>query len=251
MGNLKTILYRGLFFAAIILLSARVTASDDFSQYGLGADGLTLPNKMSNKKSNKKSNEIRPPEKLSNVQFKNDFESDYRKYSIGQITDQQKQQNLNGPALKLDFEYQDETADFSSPFHGINADLNNKLNNSSNEYQTRMGYQFKHLTPEASFNYSPDSYGFGEYYNYGLGVAVPIKDIFSLETRYGWNKFDKQPHQGGMSDYQDWSVGVFTTYKGLKLKVNYIDMNASENSRECEKIMPCESKTVFSIIKNF
>ncbi|MCW8930004.1 MAG: hypothetical protein OQL19_07195, partial [Gammaproteobacteria bacterium] len=133
----------------------------------------------------------------------------------------------------------------------VNSDLNNQLNNTSNEYQTRMEYRFKYLTPEASFNYSPDSYGFGEYYNYGLGLAVPVKDVFSLETRYAWNKFDKNTEQGGINDYQDWSIGVSTMYKGMKLKVDYMDMNASENSQECGKLFPCEGKTVFSIIKNF
>ena len=123
--------------------------------------------------------------------------------------------------------------------------------NTSNEYRTRMGYAFKHLKPEASFSYSPDSYGFGEYYNYGLGVAVPVKDLFSLETRYGWNKFDRQAEQGGINDYQDWSVGVSTDYKGMKLKVDYIDMNASENFQDCGRLYSCEGKTVFSIIKKF
>jgi len=155
------------------------------------------------------------------------------------------------PNFLINVEYEDTEAGFSSPFHGYHSALNNRLNNTSNEYQTRMGYQFDHLTSEAVFNYSPDSYGFGKYYNYELGVSVPIKDIFSLETSYGWNKFDKQTSQGGVNDYQDWRVGVSTTYKGMKLKVDYIDMNASENSLECGKSLSCEGKTVFSIIKNF
>ncbi len=54
-----------------------------------------------------------------------------------------------------------------------------------------------------------------------------------------------------MKDYQDWSVGISTTYKGMKLKVDYIDINAGEKSEECSQSFPCEGKTVFSIIKNF
>ena len=147
-------------------------------------------------------------------------------------------------AFQIEFEYQDEAASFASP------DLSNKLNHTSNVYQTRIGYQLKHLTPEASFNYSPDSFGYGEYYNYGLGFAVPVKDLFSVETRYGWNKFNKQMKHGGMDDYQDWSISISTMYRGMKLKVDYIDMNASE-TQECGRLFPCEGKTVFSIIKNF
>jgi len=240
MCNLETLFNRGvlLLFLITLLVSAKVTASDDFSRYGLGADGLSL------------SAEKQFPAKFSKSQFFKDFEIDYEKHTSDK-TLAEKPQDISGSALQLDVDYQDKTADISAPFHAFNTDLNNKFNNTSNEFKTSMGYRFKHATPEASFTYSPDSYGFGEYYNYGLGVAVPIKDVFSLETRYGWNKFDKQRTQGGINDYQDWSVGVSTTYKGMKLKVDYIDMNASEKSQECGTIFPCEGKTVFSIIKNF
>jgi len=157
--------------------------------------------------------------------------------------------------LKLDVEYQDTKANLSAPHHSFNTELDASFNNSpsksSKEYTTRMGYRFDHVTPEASFSYSPDSYGFGKYYNYELGLAVPVKDMFSIETRYGWNQFDKKIEQGGLNNYEDWSVGVSTTYKGVKLKVDYIDVNASENSQECGQLFPCEGKTVFSIIKNF
>ncbi len=55
--------------------------------------------------------------------------------------------------------------------------------NTSKEYQTRLEYRFEHLSSKAAVKYSPDSYGMGEYYNYELGVAVPVKKLFSVETR--------------------------------------------------------------------
>ena len=157
----------------------------------------------------------------------------------------------NTPVLQIDLNYQDKTADLSSPHHSFNTELNNKPNNTSNEFHSSMGYRFSYLTPQASFNYSPDSYGSGKYYNYELGVSVPVKDVFSLETRYGWNKFESNREEGGRNNYQDWSIGVSTNYKGVKLKVDYIDVNAAENSQECGKTFTCEGKTVFSIIKKF
>jgi uncharacterized protein (TIGR02001 family) len=163
----------------------------------------------------------------------------------------QKAKNLNAPMLQLNFDYQDQEANFSSPYHSAYSNTNNQLHKSSNEYRTKMGYQLQHVTPEASFNYSPDSYGLGQYYNYQLGVTVPVKDIFSLETRYRWNKFNKANQLEGLDNYQDWSVGVSTTYKGVKLKVDYIDINANDKSQECGKLLSCEGKTIFSIIKQF
>ncbi|MDX2507107.1 MAG: hypothetical protein QNL62_21885 [Gammaproteobacteria bacterium] len=210
----------------VFLLSASVLLADDISQYGLGAEGSTH---------------------LSVNRGAVDFEKEYN----GLPVDQNKENDSIAPGLKIDIDYQNKTADFTSPHHSFNTGLNHKLNNTSNEFKTRMGYRFDYLAPAASFNYSPDSYGFGKYYNYQLGVAVPVNDIFSLETSYGWNQFDKNAEQGGINNYQDWSIGVSTSYKGVKLKMDYIDINASENSEECGKTFPCEGKAVFSIIKNF
>ncbi len=180
--------------------------------------------------------------------FSKNFEFNYQNIESAQSL---KKKKHHEPVLTFEVEYQDETANLNSPFHAANTDLYYSHDNTSKEYQTRMGYEFEHLTPNASFTYSPDSYGFGEYYNYGLGVAVPVKELLSLETHYGWNKFEKNSEQGGRSDYQEWSVGVSTTYNGMKIKVDYIDMNASEKSQECGQLYSCEGKTVFSIIKDF
>lgn len=160
-------------------------------------------------------------------------------------------QQKEPPPLQLNVKYLDKTADLFTPHHSFNTEIEPKLNNRSHEIGTRLDYRFDYLIPKASFKYSPDSYGMGKYYNYELGIDVPVKDVFSLETHYGWNKFEKNPRQGGMENYQDWSIGVSTTYKGMKLKVDYIDVNAREDSQECQQSFPCEGKTVFSIIKNF
>ena len=177
------------------------------------------------------------------------------------VTEFEKQNNLSAgksakkikfPIVELDVNYQDKPVDVFAPYHSFNAVPESRIDkNTSKEYQTRLEYRFEHLSSEAAVKYSPDSYGMGEYYNYELGIAVPVKKLFSVETRYGWNQFKNKPEKGGMKDYQDWSVGVSTTYKGMKLKVDYIDINASEKSEECSQNFPCEGKTVFSITKNF
>ena len=228
MRRTEKIIINGIFilFTVNVLVPATVLAVDDVSQYGLGAEGLA-----------------RFTEKPSALDFAKDFQSN--------SVEQNKKNSLITPSLLIDIDYRDKPADFLSPFHSFNTDLNNNPNNTSNEFKTRMGYRFNYLHPEASFIYSPDSYGLGKYYNYELGISVPIKNILSLETRYGWNQFDKKIEKGGVNNYEDWSIGVSTSYKGVKLKVDYIDINASEKSEECCQTCPCEGKTVFSIIKNF
>ncbi len=162
------------------------------------------------------------------------------------------QKKIKFPIVELDINYQDKPVDIFAPYHSFNAVPDLRIDkNTSKEYQTRLQYRFEHLSSEAAIKYSPDSYGMGKYYNYELGIAVPVKKLFSVETHYGWNQFKDKPKKGGMKNYQDWSVGVSTTYKGMQLKVDYIDINASEKSEECSQNFPCEGKTVFSIIKNF
>ncbi len=183
-----------------------------------------------------------------------DYITEFEKHnnlSTGQISKGQSLKKIKFPVVKLDINYQDKPADVFAPYHSFNAIPSRIDKNTSKQYQTRLEYRFEHLSSEAAVNYSPDSYGMGEYFNYELGIAVPVKKLFSVETRYGWNQFKDKPEQGGMKDYQDWSVGVSTTYKGMKLKVDYIDINASEKSEQCSQNFPCEGKTVFSIIKNF
>ncbi len=122
MNNVETALSRSvvLFFLAALLFSVRAIASDDLNQYGLGSDGMTLPA------------EKRSLEKLSNFQFIKDFENDYKQYAHKKTLNKKKQQDLNKSVLQINVEYEDTEADFSSPFHGFNSALNNKLNNTSN-----------------------------------------------------------------------------------------------------------------------
>ena len=208
----------GLAIAVNAIVSQSALSAEDISHYGLAAEGNGL--------------------------------AQIYETNFVQVAANQKEQP-EAPALQLKVDYLDKTADLFSPHHSFNTELEPKLHNRSHEIETQMGYRFDYLIPKAAFKYSPDSYGMGKYYNYELGISVPVKDIFSLETRYGWNKFDKKPQEGGMKNYQDWSIGVSTTYKGVKLKVDYIDVNANEDSEECQQSFPCEGKTVFSIIKNF
>ncbi|MCW8931917.1 MAG: hypothetical protein OQL19_16995, partial [Gammaproteobacteria bacterium] len=112
------------------LLSAKVTASDDLNQYGLGTEGLNLSLEKRSQKKNTAA--LRSPETLSNYQFIKDFETDYLKYTVELETDktraQQQSQGIDKPILQLDVEYQDTAVDFNSPYHAVNSDLNNQLN---------------------------------------------------------------------------------------------------------------------------
>ncbi len=179
-----------------------------------------------------------------------DFVSEFEQQN--NLSADKAQKKIKYPIVELDVKYRDKAADVFAPYHSFNVIPEPRIHkNTSQEYQTRLGYRFEHLSSEAAIKYSPDSYGMGEYYNYELGIAVPVKKLFSVETRYGWNQFKDKPKKGGMKDYQDWSVGVSTRYKGMQLKVDYIDINARKKSEECSQNFPCEGKTVFSIIKNF
>ncbi len=199
------------------------------NQYGLGVEGLPASVSYS-----------------SALDFVSEFEQQ------NNLSANKAQKKIKFPIVELDVNYQDKAADIFAPYHSFNVIPEPRSHkNTSKEYQTRLEYRFEHLSSEAAVKYSPDSYGMGEYYNYELGIAVPVKKLFSVETRYGWNQFKDKPEKGGMKDYQDWSVGVSTRYKGMQLKVDYIDINASKKSEECSQNFPCEGKTVFSIIKNF
>ena len=215
-------------FESVLAGEGETNLSSNINQYGLGFDGLSLL-----------------PIQKPNLGVDQSFETEL---STDKANSAEK---VEVPPWQFEMNYLDKKADFFSPFHGFNTEYSQRLNNTSREYQTRMDYHFEHLTSQAALKFSPDSYGLGEYYNYELGVAIPVKNIFSLQTHYGWNRFDKKPEKGGMADYQDWSIGVSTNYRGMTLKLDYIDINASEDSEECGQSFPCEGKTVFSIIKNF
>lgn len=215
-------------FLCTIALSEPVLAADDINQYGLGEE---IQVNLS-----------------ESVQSGN---HSYKPYlEMYDFSGSAKNKAVES-AFQLDVGYLDKKADLTSPHHSYHTEFDNRFNNTSREFKTRMGYHFDYLTPEAAVKYSPDSYGMGEYFNYELGVSVPVQERFALETRYGWNLFERTPEKGGIQDYQDWSIGVSTTYKGVKLKVDYIDIHANEDSEECGHAFPCEGKTVFSIIKNF
>ncbi len=227
MKNSDTIICTALLM--LLLPAESVWAEENDNQYNLGIESLASGSQFS-----------------SALDYIAEFEKQHK------LTADKSKKKIKFPIVELDVNYQDKPADVFAPYHSFNKIPDLRIDkNTSKEYQTRLEYRFEHLSSEAAVKYSPDSYGMGEYYNYELGVAVPVKKMFSVETRYGWNQFKNKPEKGGMKDYQDWSVGVSTTYKGMKLKVDYIDINAGEKSEECSQNFPCEGKTVFSIIKNF
>lgn len=223
-------LFLGLLLTFITVVSndAKVLADAGTNPYGLGLDDLP---------------EL--PQGNRSLDFNKELGTELNRKSIAHKLEE------DSSAFQIEVDYLDKTADVFSPHHSFNSEYDRRFNNTSREYETRMDYQLDYFTPNAVLKYSPDSYGKGRYFNYELGVAIPVKDIFSLETHYGWNQFNKKPEKGGMQDYQDWSIGVSANYRGVKLKLDYIDINASEDSEECSQLAACEGKTVFSIIKNF
>jgi hypothetical protein len=164
-------------------------------------------------------------------------------------TDLKQEKKLS--AFQVVFEYQDKLTDLLSPHHSYLSEFEPVLQKSSQEFKTHLDYSLQYLTPGAALKYSPDSYGKGRYLNYELGVKLPVKNLFSIETQYGWNLFENKLEKQGVKDYEDWSIGISTMYRGMKLKLDYIDVKENHNTEECSQLFPCESKTVFSIIKHF
>jgi len=124
--------------------------------------------------------------------------------------------------------------------------MTNTEANNTNEYHLALSYDLTYLTPKVVVNYSDDFYGLGEAWYYDLTVAVPLPYDFSLTGHYGWTVFDDDAFEAG--SYDDYSVGIATTYAGVGFALSWIDRSKTEN---CISPFNCGSTAVFTISKTF
>ncbi|HSQ08736.1 MAG TPA: TorF family putative porin [Chromatiaceae bacterium] len=82
--------------------------------------------------------------------------------------------------------------------------------------------------------------------SYDLTVSVPLPYDFSLTGHYGWTVFDDDAFEAG--SYDDYSVGIATTYAGVGFALSWIDRSKTEN---CISPFNCGSTAVFTISKTF
>ena len=95
-------------------------------------------------------------------------------------------------------------------------------------------------------NYSDDFYGYGAAWYYDLTVSVPLPYDFSLTGHYGWTVYDENESES--LSYDDYSVGIATTYAGVGFALSWIDRSKTEN---CISPFNCGSTAVFTISKTF
>ena len=122
--------------------------------------------------------------------------------------------------------------------------MTNTEANNTNEYHLALSYDLTYLTPKVVVNYSDDFYGYGSAWYYDLTVAVPLPYDFSLTGHYGWTVYDDDD----ALNYDDYSVGIATTYAGVGFALSWIDRSKTEN---CISPFNCGSTAVFTISKTF
>ncbi len=108
------------------------------------------------------------------------------------------------------------------------------LNYDFREIAGSVNYDFGFVIPTAGINYSTNYFGnSGNATYYYAGVKVPLSFI-PYDTRIlaniGKQNIDKNA-AFGTPDYKDWNVGIFATFFGVDVGVQYVDTDLKTN--EC------------------
>ncbi len=108
------------------------------------------------------------------------------------------------------------------------------LNYDFNEIAGSLNYDFGLVIPTIGVNYSPNYFGnSGTATYYYAGVKVPLPFV-PYDTRIlaniGKQNIDKNA-TFGTPDYKDWNLGIFATFFGIDVGVQYVDTDLKEN--EC------------------
>jgi uncharacterized protein (TIGR02001 family) len=119
-----------------------------------------------------------------------------------------------------------------------------------------LNYDFGFVVPSVGVNYSPNFFGnSGEAVYYTAGVKVPLPFV-PFDTRILANvgkQYIKKNATFGTPDYMDWNVGIFATFYGFDVGVQYVDTNLSKT--ECFAGGPaedlCKARPVFSLGRTF
>lgn len=113
------------------------------------------------------------------------------------------------------------------------------------EATAKVGYDFEVVNIAGSVSYSPDFFASsGDAWYTKLAATVPLPNDFSLDGSVGHQSVDDNA-AFLFPDYNDWSVGVGYSFKGLGLKLSYIDTDMDRG--ECAD--GCEARVVFSVSK--
>jgi len=114
------------------------------------------------------------------------------------------------------------------------------------EIQAVAGYDFEVASLSASVNYTPENFGksgYAEYYK--LAGEVPLQKGFNLIGHIGRQQIDKES-VFGKPDYTDWGIGLSYDFKGVDIKLEYIDTDLGKN--ECAD--GCDARAILSVAKS-
>jgi uncharacterized protein (TIGR02001 family) len=120
--------------------------------------------------------------------------------------------------------------------------------NNTNEFHIGASYDFGVASPSFTVNYSDDWFGTNDAWYYDLSVDVPLPQDFTLSGHFGWNRFDDD---GGLTDYQDWRIGVSREFYGLGFDLTYVDVSGLDSDDDCSDPFKCGETLVFTVSKEF
>ncbi len=126
------------------------------------------------------------------------------------------------------------------------------LNYDYREVAAALNYDFGFVIPTVGINYSTNYFGnSGDAAYYYAGVKVPLSFI-PYDTRIlaniGKQNIDKNA-VFGTPDYKDWNVGLFATFFGIDVGVQYVDtdLKASECFGGGAAKDLCDARAIFSV----
>ena len=125
-------------------------------------------------------------------------------------------------------------------------DANDALNYDYVEAGFGAGYDFKLVSVNGQFYWSPDFFGgIGDAYYFSGNVSVPLPFKLTAAGHVGYSTFDNS----AATDYTDWSISLTRNILGFDLSVAYVDTDLSED--ECAGTSNCDARGVFTIAKSF
>lgn len=116
------------------------------------------------------------------------------------------------------------------------------------EFKLGGTYDFGVVAPSITGYYSDDWFNTGEAWRVELGATVPLPADFALTAKFGWNQFDRPVSNGGLKDYEDWSLGLTYSIGGATLGLTYVDTSGLSS---CPAPFRCDATIVGSVLLSF
>ncbi|MCB1790064.1 MAG: TorF family putative porin [Gammaproteobacteria bacterium] len=94
----------------------------------------------------------------------------------------------------------------------------------TDEFHVGVSKDFGFMSAGFTAYYSPDFFDFGKGQYYDLSIDVPVSS-FTISGHYGVTRISEKTGLAD-ADYEDYSLGVSTSYSGLDFAVTYSDTSS-------------------------